>query len=55
MIKIEELIDPIKIYNPNANLDAIRKAYEYGFKAHESQLRELRNKLIDLLEKFRLQ
>ena len=39
MIRIKELIDPIKIYNPNANLDAIRKAYEYGLEAHQGQLR----------------
>ena len=39
MVSIEELIDPIKNYNPKADLRAIRKAYEYGLVAHEGQLR----------------
>ncbi len=39
MISIEELIDPIKTYNPNADLAEIHKAYEYGLIAHEGQFR----------------
>ena len=39
MIGIKELIDPIKTYNPKADFDAIIRAYEYGLKAHEGQLR----------------
>ena len=39
MISIEELIDPIKSYNPKADLAAISKAYEYGLIAHEGQFR----------------
>ena len=39
MISIEELIDPIKSYNPKADLGAISKAYEYGLIAHAGQFR----------------
>ena len=39
MISIEELVEPIKIYNPKADLDAIRKAYDYGLEAHTGQSR----------------
>jgi guanosine-3',5'-bis(diphosphate) 3'-pyrophosphohydrolase len=39
MISIEELIDPIKSYNPKADLAAISEAYEYGLLAHAGQFR----------------
>ena len=39
MISIEELIDPIKSYNPKADLAEISKAYEYGLIAHAGQFR----------------
>ena len=39
MISIEELIEPIKSYNPKADLAAISKAYEYGLIAHAGQFR----------------
>ncbi len=39
MISIEELINPIKIYNPKADLGSIIKAYEYGLEAHKGQKR----------------
>ena len=31
MLSIEDLINQIKSYNPNANFDLIKKSYNYGF------------------------
>ena len=36
---LEKLIDKVEEYNPDANLDMIVKAYKFGDKAHEGQLR----------------
>lgn len=36
---LEKLMNKVKEYNPNANLDIISKAYKFGDKAHEGQLR----------------
>ena len=39
MLSIEELINQIKSYNPSADLDLIKKSYNYGFNAHKGQYR----------------
>lgn len=39
-LSFEELIKNVKEYNPNANVELIRKAYEFVKKAHEGQTRE---------------
>src|SRR5699024_4825555 len=39
MNMLEKLIDKVEEYNPDANLDMIVKAYKFGDKAHEGQLR----------------
>ena len=39
-MKFEELIEQIKKYNPNANVDLINKAYNFANKAHFNQIRE---------------
>lgn len=36
---VDELIEKIKKYNPNADLESIRKAYEFSDKAHSGQVR----------------
>ncbi|GAA0101916.1 MAG: bifunctional (p)ppGpp synthetase/guanosine-3',5'-bis(diphosphate) 3'-pyrophosphohydrolase [Paraclostridium bifermentans] len=38
--QLQELIEKIKKYAPNGDLDLIEKAYYYGKKAHEGQLRK---------------
>jgi guanosine-3',5'-bis(diphosphate) 3'-pyrophosphohydrolase len=38
-IGIEELIDKVRRYNPDAQVDLIRRAYEFSAQAHEGQLR----------------
>lgn len=38
--QLQELIEKIKRYAPNGDLDLIEKAYYYGKKAHEGQLRK---------------
>lgn len=38
--QLQELIEKIKRYAPNGDLDLIEKAYCYGKKAHEGQLRK---------------
>src|SRR5690606_41812401 len=39
MIDVEDLIALVRIYNPRTNADLIRRAYDYGMKMHEGQLR----------------
>ena len=39
MIDVEDLIALVRNYNPRTNVDLIRKAYDYGLKMHEGQLR----------------
>ncbi|MFA7654447.1 MAG: RelA/SpoT family protein [Candidatus Magasanikbacteria bacterium] len=36
---IEELLNKIKAYNPQANLELVRRAYQYALKAHQGQKR----------------
>ena len=36
---IEQLLDRIKGYNPQANLELVRRAYQYALKAHQGQKR----------------
>ncbi len=40
MIDVEDLIALIQNYNPRSNSDNIRKAYAYGKKMHEGQVRQ---------------
>ena len=39
MLSIGDLINQIKLYNPNADFDLIKKSYNYGFNAHKGQYR----------------
>ena len=39
MIDVEDLIALVRNYNPRTNEDLIRRAYDYGLKMHEGQLR----------------
>ena len=38
--ELQELIDRIKKYAPNGNLELVEKAYNLGKKAHEGQFRK---------------
>jgi len=40
MIDVEDLIALVRNYNPRSNADLIRKAYAYGLKMHEGQVRK---------------
>jgi guanosine-3',5'-bis(diphosphate) 3'-pyrophosphohydrolase len=40
MIDVEDLIALVRNYNPRCNADLIRKAYAYGMKMHEGQMRK---------------
>jgi guanosine-3',5'-bis(diphosphate) 3'-pyrophosphohydrolase len=40
MIDVEDLIALVRNYNPRCNADLIRRAYAYGMKMHEGQLRK---------------
>ncbi|MGL4239038.1 RelA/SpoT family protein [Tabrizicola sp.] len=40
MIDVEDLIALVRNYNPRCNADLIRRAYAYGVKMHEGQLRK---------------
>ena len=40
MIDVEDLIALVRNYNPRSNADLIRRAYAYGMKMHEGQLRK---------------
>ena len=40
MIDVEDLIALVRNYNPRTNADLIRRAYAYGFKMHDGQLRK---------------
>ncbi|WP_103259072.1 RelA/SpoT family protein [Tabrizicola aquatica] len=40
MIDVEDLIALVRNYNPRCNTDLIRKAYAYGMKMHEGQMRK---------------
>jgi GTP pyrophosphokinase/guanosine-3',5'-bis(diphosphate) 3'-pyrophosphohydrolase len=40
MIDVEDLIALVRNYNPRCNAELIRKAYAYGMKMHEGQMRK---------------
>jgi GTP diphosphokinase / guanosine-3',5'-bis(diphosphate) 3'-diphosphatase len=40
MIDVEDLIALVRNYNPRCNAEAIRKAYAYGMKMHDGQVRK---------------
>ncbi|MGL5008522.1 MAG: HD domain-containing protein, partial [Paracoccaceae bacterium] len=40
MIDVEDLIALVRNYNPRTNTDLIRRAYAYGMKMHEGQMRQ---------------
>ncbi len=40
MIDVEDLIALVRNYNPRCNSDLIRRAYAYGMKMHEGQMRK---------------
>jgi GTP diphosphokinase / guanosine-3',5'-bis(diphosphate) 3'-diphosphatase len=40
MIDVEDLIALVRNYNPRCNADLIRKAYAYGYKMHDGQMRK---------------
>ncbi len=40
MIDVEDLIALVRNYNPRSNADLIRRAYAYGFKMHDGQMRK---------------
>ncbi|MDP3197567.1 bifunctional (p)ppGpp synthetase/guanosine-3',5'-bis(diphosphate) 3'-pyrophosphohydrolase [Tabrizicola sp.] len=40
MIDVEDLIALVRNYNPRCNSDLIRRAYAYGLKMHEGQMRK---------------
>jgi GTP pyrophosphokinase len=40
MIRLQDILEEVGRYNPAANLDGIRKAYVYGSKFHEGQVRK---------------
>ena len=39
MIDVEDLIALVRNYNPNTNADLIRRAYDYGWRMHDGQVR----------------
>ncbi|MBI3541046.1 MAG: bifunctional (p)ppGpp synthetase/guanosine-3',5'-bis(diphosphate) 3'-pyrophosphohydrolase, partial [Deltaproteobacteria bacterium] len=39
MIRLEDILDEVQRYNPQADLDIIKKAYVYSAKVHRGQLR----------------
>ena len=40
MVRLTDILEKVKSYNPGANLDLINKAYVYGAKAHDGQMRK---------------
>jgi GTP pyrophosphokinase len=40
MLSLNELCDRVRTYQPNADVDLIARAYNYGEKAHEGQMRK---------------
>ena len=40
MIDVEDLIALLHNYNPRTNADLIRRAYAYGLKMHDGQMRK---------------
>ncbi len=39
MARLEEIVEAIKTYHPGADVDLVRRAYEYAARAHEGQTR----------------
>lgn len=40
MLRLNDIIDKVQSYHPNADLDLIKKAYVYSAKAHQGQVRK---------------
>src|SRR5580658_1337165 len=40
MLQVEEIIDRVRSYQPAADVDLIKRAYDYSFKMHEGQMRK---------------
>ena len=40
MIRLHDILDTVSAYNPDADLDIIRKAYVFAAKAHQGQIRK---------------
>ena len=40
MLRLNDILDQILSYNPDADLDLIKKAYVYSAKVHAGQLRK---------------
>ena len=39
MLKLADVLDKIKAYHPNADLDLVRKAYVFAATSHDGQFR----------------
>ncbi|MFH0799790.1 MAG: HD domain-containing protein, partial [Pseudomonadota bacterium] len=39
MIRLHDILDTISAYNPEADLDLVKKAYVFAAKAHQGQTR----------------
>ncbi|WP_305046197.1 RelA/SpoT family protein [Geoalkalibacter sp.] len=39
MVRLDDILEKILSYNPNADLDAVRKAYVFSAKVHQGQIR----------------
>src|SRR5690606_5986225 len=40
MLKLAELVDRIRAYHPNADVEIVSRAYEFAARAHEGQKRK---------------
>lgn len=40
MLQVEEIIDRVKVYQPTADANLIKRAFDYSFKMHEGQTRK---------------
>ena len=40
MLQVEEIIDRVKAYQPTADAELIRRAYDYSFRMHSGQTRK---------------
>jgi len=39
MVRLDDLIEKLSLYNPGADLDVLRKAYVFSAKVHQGQVR----------------
>ena len=39
MVRLDDIIEKVLLYNPGADLDALRKAYVFSAKVHQGQVR----------------